>query len=71
MSGTIRTTCPACGASNRIAVSFPAHNRGFDTKEYDCPVCGEHLTVADLHKYNEDGTIKEAAQSGEKRRSRT
>lgn len=57
-SGTIRTTCPVCGANNRVEVTFPAYNRGFDPKKYDCPTCGEHLTVTDPHEYNEDGTIK-------------
>lgn len=62
MTGTIHTTCPECGADNRVEVCFPAHNRGFDPKEYVCPVCGEQLTVTDPHEYNEDGTIKQEAR---------
>lgn len=57
MTGKIRTTCPVCGTSNRVEVSFPERNRGFDSKKYDCPVCGEHLTVSDTHVYDTDGTI--------------
>ncbi len=59
MTGKIETTCPKCGAKNRVEVIFPAHNQGFKTRDFDCLVCGEHLTVSDPHRYTVDGRIEE------------
>lgn len=59
MTGTIKTTCPECGAENRVEVVFPVHNQGFSSRDFDCLRCGAPLTVTDPHRYNVDGTIEE------------
>ena len=57
-TGKIKTICPECGAENLVEVIFPAYNQGFKARDFDCLVCGIHLTVKDQHRYLVDGTIE-------------
>lgn len=57
--GFVHTRCAACGAINKVFVTFPAWNKPFLDTTYVCRNCGEKNTLTDPHEYNEDGTVVE------------
>lgn len=55
--GYIYTRCPVCGHTNRVLVTFPAYNKPFLPRTYDCNDCGAHNIVSDPNKYDINGNV--------------
>lgn len=55
--GYIFTRCTVCGHQNRVLVTFPAYNKPFISRTYECSKCGVHHMVSDPHKYDNDGNV--------------
>lgn len=55
--GYIFARCPVCGCMNRVLVTFPAFNKPFSPRTYECHMCGANNLASDPHKYDEDGNI--------------
>ena len=58
MTGMIRTVCPDCGTEQRVEVSFPKENAGFEDTTIKCEKCGVELLVTDNHEYDDNGLVK-------------
>ena len=58
MTGMIRTVCPDCGTEQRVEVSFPKENAGFEDTTIKCENCGVELLVTDNHEYDDNGLVK-------------
>lgn len=55
--GYIYTRCPVCGGMNRILVTFPAFNKPFNPRTYECHMCGAYNLASDPHTYDDEGHI--------------